>query len=205
MRWWLRKAKIRPVSRTKKKREGALTFDNAGCIQFQCQWGFPRRTCPYDRQNCGLFNIIFVVGRQAMNVSSCSNNNLYLTKANICREDKKAMPHLESPSVGHSDNRWLVPHFPTATASVSRTTSCRSSAPACKSEASIQQEENVVASVLWKCDRRGRALQNRQYEGHSHMHYKSQLDDTSLVENGENQGSFAQFSDLSQASLAMVV
>ncbi len=119
------------VGGPKKKREGMLTFDNAGCRQFQCQWGFPRRTCPNDCQSCVLLNIMFVVGRQAVNVSSCTNINLYLTQANICREDKAAMLHLEPSSVGHLDKRWLVPHFPTATASVSRTTSCRSSVPAC--------------------------------------------------------------------------
>ncbi len=40
-----------------------------------------------------------------------------------------------------------------------------------------------------------RALQNRQDEGQSHLHKKSQLDDTSLMENGESQGRFAQVSN----------
>jgi hypothetical protein len=58
---------------SQKKREGALTFDNYDCgRQFQRQLGFPRRTCSYDRQSCVLFNIVFVVERQAVNVSSCT-------------------------------------------------------------------------------------------------------------------------------------
>jgi hypothetical protein len=48
-------------------------------------------------------NIMF--GRQAVNVSSCTNNNVYLTKASICREDKAAMLHLDPSSVRHSDKR----------------------------------------------------------------------------------------------------
>ncbi len=128
--WWLGRHEKAKMGGPKKKREGALTFDNCDCgRQLQCQWGFPRRTCPYDRQSCVLLNIVFVVGRQALSVSSCTNNNLYLIKAIICREDKAAMLHLEPSSVGHSDKRWLGPHFPTATASVSRATSCRSSVP----------------------------------------------------------------------------
>jgi hypothetical protein len=51
-----------------------------------------------------LLNIMFVVGRQAVNVSSCTNNNL-LSKANICREGKAAVLHLDPSSVGHSDKR----------------------------------------------------------------------------------------------------
>ncbi len=60
-----------------------------------------------------------------------SNNNVYLTKANICREDKAAVLHLDPSSAGHSDKRWLGPHFPTATASVSIAISCRNSIPVC--------------------------------------------------------------------------
>ncbi len=48
---------------------------------------------------------MFVVGRQAVNVSSYTNNSVYLTKANICREDKAVMLHLDPSSVGHSDKR----------------------------------------------------------------------------------------------------
>ena len=96
----------RPVGGSQKKRKGALTFDNYDCgRQFQCHLGFPRRTCPYDRQSCVLLNIMFVVGRQAASVSSCTNNNVYLTKANICREYKAAILHLDPSSVGHSDKR----------------------------------------------------------------------------------------------------
>ncbi len=76
----------------KKMREGGLTFDNGRYRQFQCQWGFPRRTCPYDHQSCILLNIVFVVGRQAVNVSSCcTSNNLYLSKHMRRREDKAAL------------------------------------------------------------------------------------------------------------------
>ncbi len=32
-------------------------------------------------------------------------NNVYLSKANICSEDKAAMLHLDPSSVGHSDKR----------------------------------------------------------------------------------------------------
>jgi hypothetical protein len=92
------------VGGPKKKREVALTFDNGGRTQFQYQWGFPRRTCPYDRQSCVLLNIMFVVERQAVSVSSCASKNLYLSKANICREDKVDILHLD-PSAGHSDKR----------------------------------------------------------------------------------------------------
>ncbi len=74
---------------------------------------------------------VFVVGRHTVKVSICTNNNVYLSKANISREDKAAMLHLDPSSVGHPDKRWLEPHFPTATASVSRATSCRSSVPVC--------------------------------------------------------------------------
>ncbi len=95
----------RPVGVPKKKREGALTFDNGGCRRFQCQWGFPRRTCQYDGQSCILLKVMFVAGRQAVSVSSCTNNNLYLTKANICREDEAAVLHLDPSSVVHSDKR----------------------------------------------------------------------------------------------------
>jgi hypothetical protein len=52
-----------------------------------------------------LLNIMFVVGMQAVNVSSCTNNNVYLTKAKVCREDKAAVLHLDPSSVGHSDKR----------------------------------------------------------------------------------------------------
>jgi hypothetical protein len=94
------------VGGSQKKRKGALTFDNYDCgRQFQCHWDFPWRTFPYDRQSCVSLTIMFVVGKQVVNVSSCINNNLYLTKANICREDKAAMLHLEPSSVGHSDKR----------------------------------------------------------------------------------------------------
>ena len=89
----------------KKKREGGLTFDNGGCRQFQCQWDFPRRTCQYDGQSYVLLNMMFVAGRQAVNVSSCAKNNLYPTKGNICREDKAAMLHLDPSSVGHPYKR----------------------------------------------------------------------------------------------------
>ncbi len=41
------------------------------------------------------------------------------------------MLHLDPSSVGHPDKRWLKPHCPTATAPVSRATSCRSSIPVC--------------------------------------------------------------------------
>ncbi len=96
----------RQVGGSQKKREGALTFDNYDCgRQFQCHGSFPRRTCPYDRQSCVLLSIMFVIERQAVNVSSCTNNNVYLTKANICREDKAAMLHLDPSSVRHSDKR----------------------------------------------------------------------------------------------------
>ncbi len=89
----------------KKKREGALTFDNCH-RQFQCRWHFPRRTSPYDGQSYVLLNIAFVVGRQAVSVSSCTKNDLHLTKATTRREDKAAMMlHLNSSSVGHSDKR----------------------------------------------------------------------------------------------------
>ncbi len=116
----------------RRRGKGALTFDNYDCgRQFQCHCGFPRRNCPYDRQSCVLLNIMFVVGRQAVNVSSCTNKNLHQSKANICREDKASMLHLDPSSVRHSDKRWLGPHFPTATASVSRATSCWSSVPIC--------------------------------------------------------------------------
>jgi hypothetical protein len=49
-----------------------------------------------------LLKTMFVVGRQAVRVSSCTNNNVYLTKANICREDKAAVLDLDPSSVGHS-------------------------------------------------------------------------------------------------------
>ncbi len=89
-----------------KKREGALTFDNYDCgRQFQRHWIFPRRTCPYDRQSCVLLISCSVVGRHAVIVNSCANNNVYLTKANICREDKATMLHLDPSSVGHPDKR----------------------------------------------------------------------------------------------------
>jgi hypothetical protein len=119
----------RPVVSPEKKKEGALTFDNGGYRQFQCQWGFPRCNFPYDRQSCDLLNIMFVVGTQAVSVSSRNKKNPYLSKANTSRENKAAMLHLEPSLVGHSDKRWFEPHFPTATASVSRATLCRSSVP----------------------------------------------------------------------------
>ncbi len=66
---------------SQKKRENALTFDNYDCDrQFQCHWGFPRRIYPYDRQSCVLLNIVYVVGRQVVNVRSSTDNNVYLTK-----------------------------------------------------------------------------------------------------------------------------
>ena len=68
---------------------GALTFDNYDCgRQSLCQWGFPWHTFPYDRQSC----VLFVVGRQAVNVSSCTNNNVYLTKANGMQRGQKKRP-----------------------------------------------------------------------------------------------------------------
>jgi hypothetical protein len=44
-------------------------------------------------------------GEGARKQLCCANNNLCLSKTNICREDKAAMLHLEPSSVGHSDKR----------------------------------------------------------------------------------------------------
>ena len=68
-----------------------------------------------------------------------------------------------------------------------------------KSETFVRQGEDVVASILRKCDRaQGRASQNRQDEEQSHLHKKIQLDDTFLMENGESQGRFVQVSNPAQ-------
>ncbi len=54
---------------------------------------------------CLVEDRVLLSERQAVSVSSCTSNNLYLAKANICREDKAVMLHLELSSVGHSDKR----------------------------------------------------------------------------------------------------
>jgi hypothetical protein len=52
-----------------------------------------------------LLNSMFVVGRKAVNVSGCTNDYVYLTKAKIRREGKAALLHLDPSSVGHPDKR----------------------------------------------------------------------------------------------------
>jgi hypothetical protein len=59
-----------------------------------------------------------------------------------------------------------------------------------KSETFVRKGEDVVASIVRKCERKDGLRKKKQDEGQSHLHSKSQLDDTYLMKNGESQGSF---------------
>ena len=93
-----------------KREVAALTSDNYDCgRQSQCHWSFPRRTCPSDRQSCVLLNIVFVIGRrQAVNVSSCTNNNVYLNKANGMQRGQKSGRAAPGPIFGRAFRQTLI-------------------------------------------------------------------------------------------------
>ena len=55
-----------------------------------------------------------------------------------------------------------------------------------KSETFVRQGEEVVASILRKCKRKDGFCKIDRTKGQSHLHQKSQLDDISLMENGES-------------------
>jgi hypothetical protein len=58
-----------------------------------------------------------------------------------------------------------------------------------KSETFVRQGDDL-GMLLRKCERKDGLRKKKQDEGQSHLHSKSQLDDTYLMKNGESQGSF---------------
>ncbi len=158
-----------------------LTFDNGHCRQFQCRWGFPRRTCPYAHQSCVLLNVVVVVGRQAVNVSSsCTSNNLHLSKSKHMQRGQcsRAAP---GPIFGRAFRQSLIgATFPNRNSASLKSDIVSKQCPCIpldtetsfsKSETFLRQGEDAVACILWKCERKDElSLQNRQDEGQSHLY-----------------------------------
>jgi hypothetical protein len=107
-----------------------------------------------------MLNIMFVVGRQAVNVSNCTINNLYVTKAKRMQraQSGRAAP---GPIYGRAFRQTLIgATFPNRN-SVSLKSNIVSKQCPCmpfdtetcfgKSETFVQQGEDVVAS---KCERK---------------------------------------------------